>query len=135
MIRIIGHSEIARKIQACEHLYIVDTGSFEQYLKVHLPRALFLPHDDVDHRVPQILPDKGAEIIIYDGSPSKDAILVARRLRELGYFNLFIYPGGRADWIAQGNNTEVFVTTSYAQQFDPTTSLGYVLDYSFDVAS
>ena len=86
-----------------DEVTIVDTQPPNAFRRRHLPNAVNLPADRVAALAPVLLADLEAEIVVYCGSwlcRTSDA--VARSLRELGYLNVRVYRGGRADWRRAG---------------------------------
>lgn len=84
---------------------IFDARIPEQYRAGHLPRALNLPVGEVDQRlgayVHWLTPE--TPILVYcGGADCADALELAVRLRELGFKDLTLYPGGYAEWTAYG---------------------------------
>lgn len=76
----------------------------EQYWRDwHLPGACNLPHDQVRQLAPALLPDKSAEIVVYCASATcQNSHIAARVLAQMGYTNVFVYPGGKQDWQEAG---------------------------------
>ena len=68
------------------------------YTDAHLPGALNIPPGRVDALAPALLPDRDAEIIVYCTETCTSSDAVARRLEQLGYGNVAVYEGGKADW-------------------------------------
>lgn len=84
---------------------VFDARVPEQYAAGHLPRALSLPVADVAHRLgayaSQLTP--ATPILIYcGGADCNDGLELALRLREYGFTDLTLYPGGYAEWTAYG---------------------------------
>lgn len=84
---------------------IFDARIPEQYRAGHLPRAHNLPVGEVDQRlgafVQWLVPE--TPILVYcGGADCSDALELALRLRELGFKDLTLYPGGYAEWTAYG---------------------------------
>lgn len=84
---------------------VFDARVPEQYEAGHLPRALSLPVADVAHRigtyVSQLTPE--TPILVYcGGADCDDALELALRLREYGFTDLTLYPGGFAEWTTYG---------------------------------
>ena len=84
-----------------EHLIFVEVGRSDDYDRLHIRNAVHLPADRIEQTVSRLLPDHGSEIILY-GQNSQDKMVenAAGKLAALGYFNLFVYPGGKDDWSA-----------------------------------
>ncbi len=64
MPRTITRDEVKAGIDAGE-LVVVETLGPQYYEDAHLPGAINIPHDQVDALAPRLLPDKGAEIVVY----------------------------------------------------------------------
>ena len=73
---------------------------FEQW---HLPRAVNINIGDVKEKAPALLPDSDAPIVIYCASITcNNSDQVAVQLTALGYRNVAVYKGGKAEWEAAG---------------------------------
>ncbi len=69
----------------------------------HLPGARHLPHDQVDALAPRALPDKSAPVVVYCASRTcQNSHIAARRLEQLGYTDVAVYPGGKQEWSEAG---------------------------------
>jgi rhodanese-related sulfurtransferase len=81
---------------------IVDALPPRAYRRRHLPGAVNLAAEDID-RAAEVLPDKGAAIVVYstDEACSRGPELV-RLLEGHGYRNVLIYVGGIEDWAGAG---------------------------------
>ncbi|HEY0378958.1 MAG TPA: rhodanese-like domain-containing protein [Pyrinomonadaceae bacterium] len=66
----ISHEELKAKMDRGESFTLVETLAPVAYGHAHLPGAINLPPDRVRELVPNLLPDKGAEIIVYCSSPT-----------------------------------------------------------------
>lgn len=86
---------------------ILDARSADEYAAGHLPRALSLPVAEADRRIldyaHRLTPD--TPILVYcGGADCDDALELAKRLREFGFRDLTLYPGGLAEWIEYGGD-------------------------------
>jgi rhodanese-related sulfurtransferase len=70
MVATITRDELKRKLDHGDDFKLVETLAPHAYEHAHLPRAINLPPDQVRSLAPQLLPDKGAEIVVYCQSPS-----------------------------------------------------------------
>ena len=70
MVTTINRDELKAKIDRGERFNLVETLPPPAFDKAHLPGAVNLPPDQLHQRAPQVLPDKGAEIIVYCSSPT-----------------------------------------------------------------
>lgn len=66
----ISRDELKGKIDRGEAFTLVETLQEVAYQHEHLPGAINLPPDRVQQLAPRLLPDKGAEIIVYCSSPT-----------------------------------------------------------------
>ena len=66
----ISREELKGKIDRGESFVLVETLQAVAYQHEHLPGAINLPPDRVRELAPGLLPDKGAEIIVYCSSPT-----------------------------------------------------------------
>ncbi len=78
-----------------EDVVILDVRTQEEYDSGHIKNAVCLPNEDIISE-PDILPDKGQEILVYcrSGNRSKQA---AQKLADMGYENVLEF-GGILDW-------------------------------------
>ena len=70
MIRTISRDELKQKIERKENFLLVETLPATAYHHNHLPGAINRPPDSVSKLASQLLPDKGAEIVVYCASPT-----------------------------------------------------------------
>lgn len=102
----ITRDEVARRIETGD-VTVVEVLPESYYRDGHLPGAVNLPHDEVDGRADEILPDKNAAIIVYcSNGECQNSTIAADRLSELGYANVFDYVEGKQDWVDAGLPTE-----------------------------
>lgn len=74
----------------------------------HLPGAINLPLDGFAENARRLLPDSGADIVVYCASQTcNNSDLAARKLVELGYRKVRVFRGGKAAWQAAGAPLEV----------------------------
>ena len=88
-------------------LKIVDVLPEASYAAAHIPGSLSLPVEEVASHARELLPDRGAEIVVYCGNLKCDRSEQAQQqLIDLGYSNVRDYRAGLADWIDSGGPTE-----------------------------
>ncbi len=69
----------------------------------HLPGARNLPHDQVRALAPVVAPDRGAPVVVYCANPAcRNSHVAANVLRDLGYADVRVFPGGKAAWEEAG---------------------------------
>ena len=66
----VSREELKGKMDRGESFTLVETLQEVAYRHEHLPGAINLPPDRVRELAPGLLPDKGAEIIVYCSSPT-----------------------------------------------------------------
>ena len=66
----ISRDELKAKIDRKDTFLLVETLADTAYHHAHLPGAINLPPDRVRELAAQLLPDKGAEIVVYCASPT-----------------------------------------------------------------
>jgi rhodanese-related sulfurtransferase len=99
-VETVERKEIRWRIDRAEPFVLIEALPEEEYRKGHLPGAICVPPDQVVHLVPELCPDRSAEVVVYGGDQeSLAAPQAARELAALGYTNVRVYRGGKKDWI------------------------------------
>ena len=102
----ISREELRRRLSD-PALRIVDVLPESSYVEWHIPGAVNIPLELVASRARELLPDRGAEIVVYCGnSQCERGLHATQQLHELGYANVRMYRGGIADWMDSGEPTE-----------------------------
>jgi rhodanese-related sulfurtransferase len=70
MVKTISREELKKKIDRNEDLILVETLGEASYHHAHLPGARNLQPDQIQELASSVLPDKGAEIVVYCASPT-----------------------------------------------------------------
>ena len=84
---------------------LLDARSPDLYEYGHIPRALNLPVGEVDQRLgsfASLLTPQTPILVYCGGADCGDALELAIKLRELGFTDLTMYPGGFAEWKEYG---------------------------------
>jgi rhodanese-related sulfurtransferase len=103
MLKTIDRDQLQAKLGAPSDLVLVEALPAKYYNDGHLPGARHLPHDLVDALAAAALPDKNAEVVVYCASATcQNSHIAARRLAQLGYTSVAVYPGGKKDWSEAG---------------------------------
>jgi rhodanese-related sulfurtransferase len=107
MIREISREHIDIKTAQGERVVLVEALPATSYERAHIPGAVQIAEDRVAELAPQYLPNLGAEIVVYgDGFDATEPRRVAQLLAKLGYRNLYLYRGGKRDWVNSGEFQE-----------------------------
>jgi rhodanese-related sulfurtransferase len=103
MIQTITRDELKAALDEGRDLVLVESLSPQSYEKEHLPGAINVPRERVRELAPQLLPDKGAEIVVYCANTAcQSSLQTAQALKGLGYINVRDYEAGKQDWIEAG---------------------------------
>ncbi len=84
---------------------VFDARTPDLYDYGHIPRALNLPVGEMDQRLGNfvsLLTPKTPILVYCGGADCGDALELAIKLRELGFADLTLYPGGYAEWKEYG---------------------------------
>jgi rhodanese-related sulfurtransferase len=111
MIRDITRMQIEIKTAQGERVVMIEAlplGSDDSsYEHGHIPGAVQIPMNRVRHLAGAYIPNHGAEIVVYGQDySSEEPDDIARQLSLLGYRNLYIYRGGKKDWLNAGEYEE-----------------------------
>ena len=88
--------EAKARIDSENEVIILDVRTEEEYKAVHIPDAILLPNETITDKMPDLLTDQNAEILIYCRSGNRSA-QAAKKLIALGYTNVYDF-GGINDW-------------------------------------
>lgn len=98
----ITRTELQTLIDA-DAVTVVEALPAEYYEQGHLPGAINIPHTEVRNLAPALLPDKGAQIVVYCANePCANSGIATQVLGKLGYTNVRDYAAGKADWVEAG---------------------------------
>ena len=90
-------AEEARQIMDTEEAYVIlDVRTQEEYDQGYIPGAIVIPHEEIEEKAQQALPDKNQLILVYCRSGRRSKI-AAEALLRLGYTNIKDF-GGILDW-------------------------------------
>jgi len=108
MAKEISADELKKKIDAQEKFYLIDARSAEDFQHNHLPEAMNLVWGpDFDKDMPEVLPDKDAEVVVYG---TNEACIMAKNavqhLEAAGYENVSLFPAGIMGWMEAGHALE-----------------------------
>jgi rhodanese-related sulfurtransferase len=97
--------ELYRDLQQNSQIAIVDVREQEEFIKGHLPNAIFLPRGFLELRIESTIPDRDQKIYLYCGGGNRSA-LAARSLQEMGYNKVASLKGGFTQWSKEGKPVE-----------------------------
>jgi rhodanese-related sulfurtransferase len=107
-VETVERKEIRWRLDRAEPFVLIETLPEEEFRKGHLPGAVCVPPDRVVDLVPELFPDRSAEIVVYGADhESLAALQAARELSVLGYTTVRVYRGGKKDWVSHGQPMEL----------------------------
>lgn len=107
MVQTITRQELRTKLAAPKGPIMIDALPDKDFRQGHLPKAVNMPHDQVETLAPKMLTDKKADIVVYSaGADCEKSRIAADRLKQLGYENVWVYQGGKKDWKEGGMQFE-----------------------------
>ena len=68
MVATITREELKAKMDRGDNFVLLEILPEKYYRRLHLPGAVNLPPGKVSELAPELLPDKGAEVVVYCGS-------------------------------------------------------------------
>lgn len=99
--------ELETRIRERAGLALVEALPPRHFAAGHLPAAINLPLESLPEAAARLLPDRDAEIVVYCSGPScQNSHTAARTLETLGYQQVRVFAGGKAEWTAAGNPLE-----------------------------
>ena len=110
-------------VDASWHMPLSGRDGRDEYLAMHIPGARFLDIDavaDTEHPAPHMLPraqefgaamerigvGRGDRIVVYDNSPTRNAVRGWFMLRHFGADQVAVLDGGLGKWLAEDRPTE-----------------------------
>jgi rhodanese-related sulfurtransferase len=70
MVKTISRDELREKIDRRDSFVLLETLPVIAYEHAHLPGAINMPPEQVQSLAAKLLPDKGADIVVYCASPT-----------------------------------------------------------------
>ena len=105
MIKKLSVEEVANRIEENKKVLLLEALPEKYFKQGHLPGALNIHHDVDEEDLKFVLKDKNAEIITYCANgPCMNSEILAERLLELGYKNVFDFHLGKEGWVKSGRH-------------------------------
>jgi rhodanese-related sulfurtransferase len=100
----ISVDELAQRLRGEQPPVVAEILGPQYFDAGHVPGALNLPLEGFSERALALLPDKGAEIVVYCASSTcQNSDLAARKLLGLGFTRVRVFRGGKAAWKDAGH--------------------------------
>jgi rhodanese-related sulfurtransferase len=93
----ISPTEVLRRINRKEFLYLIDVREEHEWVKARIPRARHLGKGVIERDIESLIRDVNAPIVLYDGGGMR-SLLAADGLRRMGYTNVMSMAGGIRAW-------------------------------------
>lgn len=94
--------EVKKRMDRGDSFFLIDVREESEWNDNHLPKAIHLGKGILERDVENMIPDKGAEIILYCGGGYRSA-LAADNLQKMGYTNVLSMDGGFKGWRDAGH--------------------------------
>lgn len=107
--------EVHERLDAGDRLELLDVREPDEASRGVIPGARNLSRAHFESRVEDVVPDKGAEVVVYCASGTRSAFAV-RTLEELGYEDVKSMSGGYNKWAELGFETRIPKTMSREQR-------------------
>jgi len=92
-------AELVRRLGG---LVVIDAHGPPYFALGHIPGAVNIPPHQVSRLAPMRVGCQDTPVVVYGGSGSCNAIIVADQLLRLGYREVAVYEDGLEGWIAAG---------------------------------
>jgi len=94
-------ADVSRKLDAGQPFHFIDVREDHEFAKDHAKGARHLGRGILERDIETIIPDKGAEIVLYCGGGFRSA-LAAESLGRMGYTHVVSMAGGIRAWREAG---------------------------------
>lgn len=98
----VSRDDLHRQLTEGARPVLIEALGSAFFADAHLPGAINIPPDQVDRLAPELLPDLGADIVVYCSGTCSNSESAAARLEALGYRRVRVYEGGKEDWVEHG---------------------------------
>ena len=98
-------AKIKARLEKGEKFHLVDVREDNEWAKGRIKGAVHLGKGIIERDIESLIPEKGAEIVLYCGGGFRSA-LAADNLQQMGYANVWSMDGGWREWTAAGGETE-----------------------------
>ncbi len=98
-VREVSVGDVKRKLDAKEQFHFIDVREDHEFAKDNAQGAIHVGRGILERDIETLIPQKGAEIILYCGGGFRSA-LAAESLARMGYTNVSSMAGGMKAWRA-----------------------------------
>jgi adenylyltransferase/sulfurtransferase len=104
-IKEVTTDELYQDLNQNQEISILDVREHDEFMKGHLPNAIFIPRGFLELRIENTIPNRDQKVYIYCGGGNRSA-LAARSLQEMGYKQVASLKGGFSQWSKEGKPVE-----------------------------
>lgn len=97
---------VKQRMDAGEHLLLIDVREESEWDSGHIPGAIHLGRGILERDIERLIPDRSQEIILYCGGGYRSA-LAADNMKKMGYERPVSMDGGIGGWRAAGLLLEI----------------------------
>lgn len=102
-MKIVTRDELKALLDQGANFELLEALPEKYYRQGHLPGARCFPHDATETLARSLLTNPQAQIVVYCASATcRNSEQAAQALRAMGYADVRVYAGGKADWLAAG---------------------------------
>jgi rhodanese-related sulfurtransferase len=94
-------ADVHARLERGERFHVVDVREDDEFAVDHVAGARHIGRGVLERDVEQLIPDKGADIVLYCGGGFRSA-LAADNLQRMGYTNVASMDGGIRAWREAG---------------------------------
>jgi rhodanese-related sulfurtransferase len=99
----ISRTELAAALQGPNPPVLFEALPVPYWTEGHLPSAIALPPEELTPRLAALALDRAKPIVVYCASATcANSHQVATKMSQLGYADVRVYEGGKADWVEAG---------------------------------
>ena len=106
-MNVINLKDLLASLHSAVPPILVEALASRYFAQGRLPGALNMNVGDVKALAPNLLPDKTAGVVVYCASAAcANSDQVALQLQAMGYTDVAVFKGGKAEWQAAGQALE-----------------------------
>jgi rhodanese-related sulfurtransferase len=95
---------VSARLGRGDAFHLIDVREDTEWERGHLPRAQHIGRGVLERDIEKLIPDTGADIVLYCGGGYRSA-LAAESLQRMGYTNVQSMNGGFRGWVEAGLDT------------------------------
>ena len=101
-MELISRAELRRRMASGHPLVVIEALGRDFYADAHLPGAINVQPSDSDALIAALPDDVCTTVVVYGTSAGSQAHAVAHAVEALGFRNVWVYAGGKEDWVEAG---------------------------------